>query len=202
MNMRSAVAIAMILPLTSARATIVRDGELAPLKFDGIKDLAVQWALILLNEFWRASFVERPLARGRSRRAHSLSPNLGRTPSPIYPDLIYDRHRLIMEILKAEPDLPIPVPVDQLALQLGITEITEMDSDGFIGGLITNETKSTGVILVNQNLRKERRRFTTGHELGHFLIPTHRPGKDDRFLCSLKDLRACCPCRKLNLAGN
>jgi hypothetical protein len=60
MNMRSAVARAMILPLTSARATTVRDGELAPLKFDGIKDLAVQWALILLNEFWRASFVERP----------------------------------------------------------------------------------------------------------------------------------------------
>src|ERR1700676_3843634 len=33
------------------------------------------------------------LARRRSRRAHSLSPNLGRTASPICPDLIYDRHR-------------------------------------------------------------------------------------------------------------
>src|ERR1700690_1266000 len=33
------------------------------------------------------------LARRRSRRAHSLSPNLGRTASPIWPDLIYDRHR-------------------------------------------------------------------------------------------------------------
>src|SRR5260370_18977243 len=32
------------------------------------------------------------LARRRSRRAHSLSPNLGRTASPIWPDLIYDRH--------------------------------------------------------------------------------------------------------------
>jgi hypothetical protein len=31
------------------------------------------------------------LARRRSRRAHSLSPN-GRTASPICPDLIYDRH--------------------------------------------------------------------------------------------------------------
>jgi hypothetical protein len=28
----------------------------------------------------------------RSRRTHSLSPNLGRTPSPICPDLISDRH--------------------------------------------------------------------------------------------------------------
>jgi transposase InsO family protein len=34
------------------------------------------------------------LARGRSRRAHSLSPNPGRTASPICPDLIYDRHSL------------------------------------------------------------------------------------------------------------
>jgi hypothetical protein len=30
----------------------------------------------------------------RSCRAHSLSPNLGRTASPILPDLIYDRHPL------------------------------------------------------------------------------------------------------------
>ena len=32
------------------------------------------------------------LARRRSRRTHSLSPNLGRTASPIWPDLVYDRH--------------------------------------------------------------------------------------------------------------
>jgi Zn-dependent peptidase ImmA (M78 family) len=101
--------------------------------------------------------------------------------------------RLIMEILKAEPNLPIPVPVEQLAFQLGVTDIKEMDSDGFIGGLITNQTKSTGVILVNENLRNERRRFTIGHELAHLLIPTHLPGKDDRFLCSLKDLLALDP---------
>src|SRR5258708_15995262 len=35
----------------------------------------------------------RTTSSGRSRRAHSLSPNLGRTPSPVCPDLIYDRHR-------------------------------------------------------------------------------------------------------------
>jgi hypothetical protein len=34
------------------------------------------------------------LARRRARRAHSLSPNLGRTASPICQDLIYDRHSL------------------------------------------------------------------------------------------------------------
>src|SRR5277367_2765816 len=35
------------------------------------------------------------LARRRSRRAHSLSPNPGRTTPPICPDLIYDRHSRI-----------------------------------------------------------------------------------------------------------
>src|SRR6202140_996260 len=35
------------------------------------------------------------LARRRSRRAHSLSPNPGRTASPICPDLIYDKHKLV-----------------------------------------------------------------------------------------------------------
>src|SRR4051812_20077755 len=84
--------------------------------------------------------------------------------------------KLILEILKAEPDLPIPVPVEQLARQLDIADIKDLETDGFIGGLITNQQKSTGVILVNQDLRKERRRFTIGHELGHFLIPSHKPG--------------------------
>jgi Zn-dependent peptidase ImmA (M78 family) len=101
--------------------------------------------------------------------------------------------RLVIEILKAEPDLPIPVPIEQLAFQLGITAIEDMDSDGFIGGLITNETKSTGVILVKQSMPLGRRRFTIGHELGHLLIHTHKPSKDHRFLCSLKDLLALDP---------
>jgi len=82
------------------------------------------------------------------------------------------------------------VPVEQLARQLDIADIKNLDTDGFIGGLITNQQKSTGVILVNQDLRKERRRFTIGHELGHFLIPSHKPGQGDRFLCSMKDLLA------------
>lgn len=101
--------------------------------------------------------------------------------------------RLVIEILKAEPDLPIPVPIKQLCLQLGITAIEDMDSDGFIGGLITNEAKSTGVILVKDDMPSGRRRFTIGHELGHFLIHTHKPGKDHRFLCSMRDLLALDP---------
>ena len=101
--------------------------------------------------------------------------------------------KLVIEILKAEQDLPIPVPIEKLALQLGITEIKTLEADGFVGGLVTNATKSTGVILISRNLQKGRRRFTIGHELAHLLIPTHRPGADDRFLCSLSDLLALDP---------
>lgn len=101
--------------------------------------------------------------------------------------------KLVIEILKAERDLPIPVPIEKLAFQLGVTEIKTLEADGFIGGLITNATKSTGVILLSRDLQKGRRRFTVGHELAHLLIPTHKPGSDDRFLCSLSDLQALDP---------
>jgi Zn-dependent peptidase ImmA (M78 family) len=101
--------------------------------------------------------------------------------------------KLVIEILKAEADLPIPVPIEKLAYQLGITDIKPLEADGFIGGLITNETKSTGVSLVSRDLKKGRRRFTIGHELAHLLIPTHQPGQRDRFLCSMDDLLALDP---------
>lgn len=96
---------------------------------------------------------------------------------------------LVGQILKALPDLPIPVPVEELALALDITDIEVLGTDGFEGGLITDECKSEGVILVSRHARRGRRRFTVGHELGHFLIPTHMPVKDGKFLCSRDDMR-------------
>ena len=98
--------------------------------------------------------------------------------------------KLAIEIFKKEPDLTAPVPVEKLAAQLGISEIKEIESDGYQGGLITNATKSKGVILVNKKLRLGRRRFTIGHELGHYLTPSHKPTEADRFLCSFEDLLA------------
>ncbi len=96
---------------------------------------------------------------------------------------------LIKLILKLEPDLPIPVPIEELAIQLDIERIAELETDGFEGGLITDDSRSTGIILVNEAARNGRRRFTIGHELGHFLIPTHRPIKAGQFLCSREDMR-------------
>jgi Zn-dependent peptidase ImmA (M78 family) len=96
---------------------------------------------------------------------------------------------LVTKILKAEPNLPIPVPIEELAQCFDITDITTLTTQGYEGGLITDECKSEGVILVNAAAQRGRRRFTIGHELGHFLIPTHRPRSSGQFLCSRDDMR-------------
>ena len=96
---------------------------------------------------------------------------------------------LVMKILQAEPDLPIPVPIEELARALDITGFEAMETNGFEGGLITDDGKSEGVILFNAAAHPRRRRFTIGHELGHFLMPTHVVPKYGRFLCSANDLR-------------
>ncbi|SDR44500.1 protein of unknown function [Rhizobiales bacterium GAS113] len=98
--------------------------------------------------------------------------------------------KLAIEIFKHEPSLAPAIPIEALAIQLGIAEIKTLETEGYQGGLITNEQKSKGVILVSEKMREGRRRFTIGHELAHFLIPTHRPVGSDRFLCSLEHLLA------------
>jgi len=52
----------------------------------------------------------------------------------------------------------------------------------------TDTERSEGVILVNTGSHYYRRRFTIGHELGHFLIPAHMPNREGRFLCSREDM--------------
>jgi hypothetical protein len=96
---------------------------------------------------------------------------------------------LVTKILKAEPQLPVPVPIEDLARQLDIKEIARLETHGFEGGLLTDEARSSGIILVNDAARRGRRRFTIGHELGHFLIPTHKPKHGAEFLCSRDDMR-------------
>ena len=96
---------------------------------------------------------------------------------------------LVGKILKAEPGLSYPIPIEELARALDITEIAELETDAFEGGLLMDEHRSSGIILVNKAARGGRRRFTIGHELGHFCIPTHKPIDGDRFLCSRDDMR-------------
>lgn len=93
------------------------------------------------------------------------------------------------EIHRLAPDIPIPVPVEELARQLDISEVRVLETRGFEGALVTDPEKSNGVILVNSASRIERRRFSIGHELGHFLSPWHRSTNAEGFRCSKEDMR-------------
>jgi len=94
---------------------------------------------------------------------------------------------LVVAILKQVPDLPIPVPVEEIARQLGIGEIRRIETEGFEGGLIAFADKSDGTILVNSRSNRRRQRFTVGHELAHFLSPWHTPVTQEGFRCSARD---------------
>jgi Zn-dependent peptidase ImmA (M78 family) len=96
---------------------------------------------------------------------------------------------LVTKILQTEKTLPIPVPIEELALQLDIEKIAALETEGFEGGLLTDENRASGIILVNEAAQVGRRRFTIGHELGHFLMLTHKPVEAGKFLCSREDMR-------------
>lgn len=81
--------------------------------------------------------------------------------------------RLAQKIHEDNPALALPVPVDDVARAVGIAEIVADDSDSFEGVLVTNAEKSVGTIAYRASSAAERVRFTIGHEVGHFLIPTH-----------------------------
>ncbi|RUW20000.1 MULTISPECIES: ImmA/IrrE family metallo-endopeptidase [unclassified Mesorhizobium] len=98
--------------------------------------------------------------------------------------------KLVLEILKNEPGLAIPVPIEAFARQLDIVDILPLETDGYEGGLITPVDKFNGSILFNQASPRRRRRFTIAHELGHFLMPSHVPSAEGRFLCRLQDMLA------------
>lgn len=96
---------------------------------------------------------------------------------------------LVTRILQLEPNLSIPVPIEQLCRQLDITSIAELETDGFEAALVTDAVKSTGAILVAKARSRQRRRFSIAHELGHFLIPTHLPRPGEPSLCSAEQFR-------------
>jgi IrrE N-terminal-like domain len=77
------------------------------------------------------------------------------------------------------------VPVEELAASVNIVKIAELEVDGFEGSLLTDPQKHKGVILYKAGSRKERRRFTIAHELGHFLMPSHKGNQQ----CTIADFR-------------
>lgn len=93
--------------------------------------------------------------------------------------------QLVDAIVEQNPELPLPIPIEELAKLAGISRIESFASEGFSGALVTNVEKSNGAIFYSSRDPRTRQRFTIGHELGHFLLPWHR---QSQFNCKAQDL--------------
>jgi Zn-dependent peptidase ImmA (M78 family) len=80
------------------------------------------------------------------------------------------------------------LPVYEIARALDIEEIREAPLKSFEGALITSAEKGRGAIVVNSLSSRQRRRYTVGHELGHFLNPWHMPTTASGFECTRADM--------------
>ncbi|PHR57993.1 MAG: hypothetical protein COA43_11505 [Robiginitomaculum sp.] len=114
---------------------------------------------------------------------------------------------LVTKILKLEPNLKIPIPIEELAYKLDINSIQELTTAGYEGGLVTDEARSSGDILIKKGMYHQRRRFTIGHELAHFLISYHKPSAPNGFLCDKTamnnwDLKEQIKARKMEAQAN
>lgn len=114
---------------------------------------------------------------------------------------------LAARIHELDPDLPLDFSVEQLCRRLDIEEIEEKPVSSFAAMLLMHPDKAWGSIVVAQGTSQRRRRFSIGHELGHFLLPSHRPGEDHMFACSQADLhldpfRATDRARKMEVEAN
>ena len=83
-----------------------------------------------------------------------------------------------------------PVPVRDIALALDIEEIREAPLTSLEAALVTTPERGCGKILLNSNSSRQRRRFSLGHELLHFLNQCHEQTSSDGFHCSRADMRA------------
>ncbi len=92
---------------------------------------------------------------------------------------------IVGEILRQNPTIPIPVPIEDFARLAGVEQIRPLETEGFEGMLITNSEKTRADIFYNGKSMPQRKRFTIGHELGHLLIPHH---KEATYECSKEDM--------------
>lgn len=92
-------------------------------------------------------------------------------------------------IHELDPDLPLDFSIEDLCGKLDIVGIDLVDTNAYEAALIMDANKAAGSILLARSSDPKRRRFSIGHELGHFLIPAHMPREGERFSCSLADLR-------------
>lgn len=81
--------------------------------------------------------------------------------------------------------VPTRIPLHGIAKAVGIVDVREYDVENFLGTLVIKDGK--GAIGLRRGLQLGRRNFTLGHEIGHYLIPTHRL-KRQNFECTKTDM--------------
>ena len=97
---------------------------------------------------------------------------------------------LARRIHELDPSLPLAFEIEDICRRLDILEIHDKSISSFAAALIMHPDKAWGEILVAGGTAPQRRRFSIGHELGHFLIPSHLPLRGHKFSCSNADLIA------------
>ncbi len=99
---------------------------------------------------------------------------------------IHNPEKLVQAIYEQIPDMPIPVPIEDLVIANDIKKIEKLvGAPEFVGMLATDESKNFGQIWVGGDMRSTRQRFTIAHEFGHFLFPHH---KEMKYQCTSNDL--------------
>lgn len=101
-----------------------------------------------------------------------------------------DPVRLARALLSQMPDLDGWVPIEEIALALDIVEIRVMPLHSIEACLQCDRTKSRGQIVVREQSSAPRRRYSIGHELGHFLNERHLPASEHGFDCTADDMTA------------
>lgn len=95
-------------------------------------------------------------------------------------------HEIHRQLRSQYGSVPTEVPLEGIAKAVGIEDIVEHPTAAFEGTLFVNGPR--GIIGLRKGMRLGRRRFTLGHELGHFVNPWHTASKG-RFECSGADTR-------------
>lgn len=103
-------------------------------------------------------------------------------------DVATTLEKIVSEIHRQLGDIPPPIPIYEIARALDIHEIQETPLNSFEGILITDAARDFGIIGVNKDASYERKRYSVGHELGHFLCQWHVQTQDRGFRCSKQDM--------------
>lgn len=111
------------------------------------------------------------------------------TLSRIELDGVGSPSKLAERIHELDPDLPLDFSVEEVCRRLDIDGIEDKPVTSFAAMLLMDSHKAWGSIVVAEGTKPQRRRFSIAHELGHFLMDSHRPRDGVQFSCSHSDLR-------------